>query len=82
MEDSILVSYLTQQIIRPWFLGQCDIKLNCNFQGSIGGPAARLAQDCIKNVEVLEYPEVAGNGFEIMGKQSSLSSLEWKLCGR
>src|ERR1035438_2987685 len=26
--------------------------------GSIGGPAARLAQDCIKSVEVLEYPEL------------------------
>ena len=26
--------------------------------GSIGGPAARLAQDCIKRVEVLEYPEL------------------------
>jgi fumarate hydratase class I len=25
---------------------------------SIGGPAARLAQDCIKSVEVLEYPEL------------------------
>ncbi len=27
------------------------------YLGSIGGPAARLAQDCIKKVEVLEYPE-------------------------
>jgi len=26
--------------------------------GSIGGPAARLAQDCIRKVEVLEYPEL------------------------
>src|SRR4029078_573893 len=26
--------------------------------GSIGGPAARLAQDCIKRVEVLEYAEL------------------------
>lgn len=26
--------------------------------GSIGGPAARLAKDCIKKVEVLEYPEL------------------------
>ncbi len=26
--------------------------------GSIGGPAARLAQDCIRSVEVLEYPEL------------------------
>ena len=26
--------------------------------GSIGGPAARLAQDCIRHVEVLEYPEL------------------------
>ena len=27
------------------------------YLGSIGGPAARLAQDCIRKVEVLEYPE-------------------------
>jgi fumarate hydratase class I len=28
------------------------------YLGSIGGPAARLAQDCIRHVEVLEYPEL------------------------
>ncbi len=28
------------------------------YLGSIGGPAARLAKDCIKRVEVLEYPEL------------------------
>jgi fumarate hydratase class I len=28
------------------------------YLGSVGGPAARLAQDCIKKVEVLEYPEL------------------------
>ena len=28
------------------------------YLGSIGGPAARLAQDCIRQVEVLEYPEL------------------------
>ena len=28
------------------------------YLGSIGGPAARLAQDCIKRVEVIEYPEL------------------------
>ena len=28
------------------------------YLGSIGGPAARLAQDCIKRVDVLEYPEL------------------------
>lgn len=28
------------------------------YLGSIGGPAARLAQDCIKKVEVLEYGEL------------------------
>ncbi|MCH9779682.1 MAG: FumA C-terminus/TtdB family hydratase beta subunit [Alphaproteobacteria bacterium] len=27
------------------------------YLGSIGGPAARLAQDCIKKIEVLEFPE-------------------------
>ena len=28
------------------------------YLGSIGGPAARLAADCIRHVEVLEYPEL------------------------
>jgi fumarate hydratase, class I len=28
------------------------------YLGSIGGPAARLAQDCIRQVDVLEYPEL------------------------
>lgn len=28
------------------------------YLGSIGGPAALLAQDCIKKIEVLEYPEL------------------------
>ena len=28
------------------------------YLGSIGGPAAVLAKDCIKKVEVLEYPEL------------------------
>jgi fumarate hydratase class I len=28
------------------------------YLGSIGGPAARLAQDCIKSVEVLEWPDL------------------------
>jgi fumarate hydratase class I len=28
------------------------------YLGSIGGPAARLAQDCIKKVDVLDYPEL------------------------
>jgi fumarate hydratase, class I len=28
------------------------------YPGSIGGAAARLAQDCITHVEVLEYPEL------------------------
>ncbi len=28
------------------------------YLGSIGGPAARLAQDCITSVETLEYPEL------------------------
>jgi len=27
------------------------------YLGSVGGPAARLAQDCIRHVELLEYPE-------------------------
>jgi len=28
------------------------------YLGSIGGPAARLAQDCIRKVDVLEYAEL------------------------
>jgi fumarate hydratase class I len=28
------------------------------YLGSIGGPAAKLAQDCIKSVSVLEYAEL------------------------
>ena len=28
------------------------------YLGSVGGPAARLAQDCIKMVEILEYKEL------------------------
>jgi fumarate hydratase class I len=28
------------------------------YLGSIGGPAAILARDCIKKVEVIEYPEL------------------------
>ena len=28
------------------------------YLGSIGGPAARLAKDCIKKVEVIDYPEL------------------------
>jgi fumarate hydratase class I len=28
------------------------------YLGSVGGPAARLALDCIKRVELIEYPEL------------------------
>ena len=28
------------------------------YLGSVGGPAARLAQECITKVDVLEYPEL------------------------
>ena len=28
------------------------------YLGSIGGPGAILARDCIKKVEILEYPEL------------------------
>src|SRR5207342_2522414 len=28
------------------------------YLGSIGGAAARLAQDCIRKVEIVEYPEL------------------------
>ena len=35
------------------------------YLGSIGGPAARLAQDCIKHVDVIDFPE---NGMEAVWK--------------
>ncbi len=40
-----------------------DVRKACQahggfYLGSIGGPAARLAQDCIKKVECVEYPEL------------------------
>ena len=35
------------------------------YLGSIGGPAARLAMDCIKKVEVIDFPE---NGMEAVWK--------------
>jgi fumarate hydratase class I len=35
------------------------------YLGSIGGPAARLAQDCIKHVQVIDFPE---NGMEAVWK--------------
>jgi fumarate hydratase class I len=40
-----------------------DVRKACHahggfYLGSIGGPAARLAQDCIKKVECIEYPEL------------------------
>ena len=40
-----------------------DVRQACQahggfYLGSIGGPAARLAQDCIRKVEVVEYPEL------------------------
>jgi fumarate hydratase class I len=35
------------------------------YLGSIGGPAARLAQDCIKHIEVIDFPE---NGMEAVWK--------------
>ena len=36
----------------------CPIPVVRFYLGSIGGPAAILAQNCIKKVEVLEYPEL------------------------
>src|SRR5262249_45266579 len=37
------------------------------YLGSIGGPAARLAQDCIKSVSVLEYEELGMEAGWMMG---------------
>jgi fumarate hydratase class I len=39
------------------------VRMSCRenggfYLGSVGGPAALLAQDCIRHVEVLEYPEL------------------------
>lgn len=47
-----------------------DVTQACNdnggfYLGSIGGPAARLAADCIKSVEVVDFPE---NGMEAVWK--------------
>ena len=50
------------------------VALSCATYGgfflcSVGGPAARLAQDCIRSVEVLEYPELemeAVRGIEVV----------------
>jgi fumarate hydratase class I len=28
------------------------------YLGSIGGPAARLAQDCIKSIDIVDFPEL------------------------
>src|SRR5271169_2465201 len=33
------------------------------YLGSVGGPAARLAQDCIRKVEIVEYPELGMEAF-------------------
>jgi fumarate hydratase class I len=39
------------------FIDAC--KANGGFYlGSVGGPAARLAQDCIRKVEVIDYAEL------------------------
>ena len=44
------------------------------YLGSIGGPAAILAQDCIKKIELIEYPEL-GNNIAMM--ILSLDSVIW-----
>jgi fumarate hydratase class I len=43
---------------RSWQVAEACGRYGGFYLGSIGGPAARLAQDCIKRVEVLEYPEL------------------------
>jgi hypothetical protein len=49
------------------------------YLGSVGGPAARLAQDCIRKVEVFEYPElgmeageVAAGGSDVPGNRQEV----------
>ena len=43
------------QPLRAKYADACQAKHGGFYLGSIGGPAARLAQDCIKKVEVVEY---------------------------
>jgi fumarate hydratase, class I len=43
---------------RSWAVTEACAEHGGFYLGSIGGPAARLAQDCIRSVEVLEYPEL------------------------
>ncbi|MEZ4451231.1 MAG: fumarate hydratase [Nannocystaceae bacterium] len=43
---------------RSWAVTEACRKHGGFYLGSIGGPAARLAKECIKKVEVLEYPEL------------------------
>ena len=47
----------------PWRTREWQVTDACKkhggfYLGSIGGPAAILAQNCIRKVEVLEYPEL------------------------
>jgi hypothetical protein len=44
------------------------------YLGSIGGPAARLAKDCIKKVEVFEYPELDMEAVWKSGRSASSTS--------
>ncbi len=42
------------------------------YLGSIGGPAARLALDCIKSQEIIEYPRARdGGSVEDRGREFS-----------
>ena len=45
---------------QPGDLAYCQqlITQYTTYVGSVGGPAARLAQDCNKKVELIEYPEL------------------------
>ena len=58
-----LVNPLYWLLTVGWFLFQWGIikeifPAPIFYLGSIGGPAARLAKDCITKVDVLEYPEL------------------------
>ena len=44
--------------VGPATLGRATYKPGWKWSAHVGGPAARLAQDCIRKVEVLEYPEL------------------------
>lgn len=65
-------------LITAWFLLQVTKSCKTHggfYLGSIGGPAAVLASNSIKKVEVLEYPEL---GKFIQKWFMAITSCSWK----